>query len=921
MMRGPQAVGKSSLAKALGLENNVLSTDDLRMTLGAPELNALGQWSIPQERGFVVWSMMEKLCGERMERGETIVLDAMFLDTKDVDNYLRLAADNDYKCLLADFTDFPIDEAVARDALRPVLQRVGEMILRRSAKAFVERKIRPAALDGVVVEKWEPVGREASLAKRIMAWLEVPVVDLSSYDSVCHIGDLQGCFTVLAGPGGPLEHGLDPAIFYIFSGDLLDRGKENGKVLAWFKREVHGKPNAALLWGNHEDHLWRFGMGRPAVSHEFSARTQPQLEAEGLGPEDAKAIVAAAKEIYVYQWRSRKVVVTHAGLPGLPPLSAAGEPQWHLLARSQLSKGAGNYSDPVDKIFSQSQQALPEADRWTQVHGHRNAGVGMFEFPGSINLEDGVEFGGKLRMADLSAAGWTGRELDNKIYSTWRQRFSGSKLRRDKNKNQKKGDPMSEEGNVEKGAESEVFAFDVKAVVPAWITEPGSAAPVLGEATLADMRAHDGVMEKTMPDRPWVSSLSFTRDVFFDKKWDDVVVKARGLFFNNQTREVVARGYEKFFNIGERPETELSSLEKTLVFPVVGYLKENGFLGNLGYDAAKDELMWASKSTTKGDFAAWFKEIFESSVSAERAEAIKRYLRDAEASLVFEVIDPVRDPHMIDYPQAKLVLLDIFHRSEDGRKLAYEELVKTAKVFGLEPKQRMFEFKTMDALRGWMRRAHADLSYRHSGNDIEGVVFEDVQGAQTKCKLPHYGFWKSMRSRKDRLVKLAVEIRRLRDAGATLPEEGSAKPAQSDAEAWASLQALPTAEERSAKMDEIMARKANKPAPPGKNGQALVNALASWERNLTADDHPLAQSFMKWCAGKDPKEIGPRSIIELRKLFDAEVGIKKEWMAVSWDRFDPSEKEGPRQPKAAPADLAEDQESAPAQAAKRGPKM
>lgn len=920
MMRGPQAVGKSSLVKTLGLENNVLSSDTLRLTMGAPELSPSGQWSTPQERGHLIWSMMEKLCGERMERGETVVLDAMFLPTSDVVNYLRLAASHDYKALLVDFTAFPVDEAVARDAQRPVLQRVGESILRRSAKAFGERKLDPKILEGVVVEKWDEVGREASLASRVMAWLEVPVVDLSGYACVRHIGDLQGCFTVLAGPGGPLENGLDPATFYIFSGDLLDRGQENGKVLGWFKREAHGKPNAVLLWGNHEDHLWRFGMGRPAVSHEFSARTLPQIEAEGLGPEDAKAIVGAAKEIFVYRWHDQNVVVTHAGLPGLPPLGTGGEPSWHLLSRSQLSKGAGKYSDPVDKTFSDSQLMLPKEKRWTQVHGHRNAGVGMFEFPGSINLEDGVEFGGRLRLADLSASGWSGLELENKIYATWRQRFSGARIGPKKNKDEKNGEEMSiDEKRAAAEPEHEVFAFDVKAVVPAWITEADSSPPVLSETTLADMRAHDGVMEKAMPDRPWVSSLSFTRDVFFDKKWDDVVVKARGLFFNNETREVVARGYEKFFNIGERPETELSSLEKTLVFPVVGYLKENGFLGNLGYDSAKDELMWASKSTSSGPFAEWFKEIFQSTISDQGTEAIKRYLRDAEASLVFEVIDPVRDPHMIDYPQAKLVLLDVFHRSEDGRKLAYEDMVKTAKVLGLEPKQRMFEFKNMDGLRGWMRRAHADLSYRHSGNDIEGVVFEDAVGAQTKCKLPHYGFWKSMRTRKDRLVKLALAIRQLEDAGATLPpaEGAGANPVKTEADAWAEVRALGSPEERAERTEKIMAEKNKKPAPVSKNSQALINAVASRDRNLSADEHPMAQSFMQWCSGKNPLEIGPKSIIELRKAFDQEVGIKPEWMAVSWDRFDPSEKEGPRQPKTAAPGV----ESAELPAAKRAPRM
>jgi hypothetical protein len=411
---------------------------------------------------------------------------------------------------------------------------------------------------------------------------------------------------------------------------------------------------------------------------------------------------------------------------------------------------------------------------------------------------------------------------------------------------------MDKEAGGAGGEAEEAFAFDVRAPIPKWITEAGSAAPRLEPATLELMRAHDGVMEKPMPDRPWISSLNFTRDVFFDKKWDDVVVKARGLFFDTNTSEVVARGYEKFFNIGEREETELSALEKTLAFPVVGYLKENGFLGNLGYDASKDELVVASKSTTGGDFARWFKEIFESLVDEPRRDEIKRYLRDAEASFVFEVIDPVRDPHMIEYAKPKLTLLDVFHRSEDGRKLDYSDLKKAASCFGLEAKRRMFEFKDMASMNGWMRKAYSDLSYRYDGLDIEGVVFEDQAGFQTKCKVPHYGFWKSMRSSKDRLARLGEKIALLDEAIAKDP-----------------------------KLGEIRA-------------QELSNAKGNWDRTLGADAHPLAKAFLSWCAGKKPAEIGPKSIIDLRRQFDAEVGIKPEWMAVHWDRFDPTEKEAPR---------------------------
>ena len=853
-MRGPQGVGKSRLASALGLESNTLSSDNLRLAMGSSELSPSGAWTTSQERGGEVWALFDRLAKERMERGETLVLDAMMLPPEDVSKYVGMAKGLDYQVALADFTAFPLEQAIAQDASRVGYRRVGRKVIEKTYSAFGVRKLPASATEGVHVAKWEPAGAEAALAANLSAWLEYPALDLSGYERVVHIGDLQGCFEVLAGPGGPLASGFADNSFYIFCGDLVDRGLENGLIVDWFHKNALGRPNVALLWGNHEDHLSRYAKGLAPVSREFELRTLPQLTAAGVTPEKAARIMAMAVDILPYVWRGQNVVATHAGLTGLPPLDASGVPQWSLLSRRQLSKGAGSYSDPVDETFNARMEELPEELRWTQVHGHRNHGVAALGSRYSVNLEDRVEFGGNLRMATLGVDGWSAFERPNKVFASWRQRFSkkAPRVGVDGQKAKKEtgmGVDLEQEQEL---AKDDDFSFDVSAPIPSWIREKDSAPPTLTPATIASMRAHAGVMEKPMPDRPHISSLNFTRDVFFDKKWDEVVVKARGLFYNTESGEVASRGYEKFFNIGEREDTELSALSKTLKFPVVGYLKENGFLGNLGYDSVKDELMCASKSTTGGAFAGWFKEIFEASTTPEQREEIKRYLRDAEACMVFEVIDPLRDPHMIDYPAAKLTLLDIFHRSEDGLKLGYPELKKAAGVFGLEAKRRMFEFKTMEGMSGWISEAYQHLNYRYRGKDIEGVVFEDAAGFQTKCKLPHYGFWKSMRSSKDRLARLSEKIESIELAVAKNPKLAGAK------------------------------------------AQDLERAKENYGKTLASDGHPMAKSFLAWCSGKPRQDLEGVSIIALRKKFDSEIGIDPEWMLVRWDRFDPTEKEEPK---------------------------
>ncbi len=130
------------------------------------------------------------------------------------------------------------------------------------------------------------------------------------------------------------------------------------------------------------------------------------------------------------------------------------------------------------------------------------------------------------------------------------------------------------------------------------------------------------------------------------------------------------------------------------------------------------------------------------------------WLRDQESCAVFEVIDPVNDPHMIDYDSKKIVLLDVFHRSLSGKKFSYTELKKIGEEWGVEVKERVVEFKNHTALAGWLKSATKNMKWTHNGKGIEGLVLEGANGEQTKIKLPHYAFWKRMRSASVRVAKV-----------------------------------------------------------------------------------------------------------------------------------------------------------------------
>lgn len=711
-MRGVPGSGKSTFVRLAGLNGWRLSADVIRGVLGSATLSREGKMTVDQSRNDRVFELLNAVAEERMARGETLVVDNMFESPRDFLPWLDRIKKHRYEAAFVDLSGVPVDEAIARDAARPEITRVGEYRIRKAFRRMSE----PVPPEwGIKRIAWSPDDAHFDELRR---WLSVPIMDFSRYASVVHIGDIQGCFTVLAGLGGPLAEGFRDDTAYVFVGDLLDRGIENDKVMDWFLRNAVHRDNVFLLWGNHEDHINRYALGEDPVSSEFRDRTLPQLERAGIRPEHAEEVVRKAREVLIYDYRGKKVMVSHAGLSTVPE-----RPE--LISLRQYSRGTGFWEDPVDEQFERN---APEG--WTQIHGHRNHGqVDVQATERSFNLEGAVEFGGCLRTATLKPDGWTARVYRNPVFRPIRERLEIDRTGKQ--------------------------AMRSHRGMPSWMVEP-PADLRLDENTLASMRRHEGVRERSSDRFPHVSSLNFTRKVFYTANWDDVVVKARGLFFNNVTREIVSRGYEKFFNIGETEATTLEALERNFRFPVTLYVKENGFLGNLGYDRQTDSLFVASKSTPEGPFADMFREILTHTLDETRLDALRRYLRDMEACMTFEVIDPVRDPHMIEYDRPKIVLLDILRRSADFRPADFPVVEAVAGSFGLKHKEKAQTFRNWESFEGWFRAATNGLDYTFGGRHVEGMVVVDANKRMTKVKFPYYSFWKQMRSLKDR-IRLARE--------------------------------------------------------------------------------------------------------------------------------------------------------------------
>ena len=245
-----------------------------------------------------------------------------------------------------------------------------------------------------------------------------------------------------------------------------------------------------------------------------------------------------------------------------------------------------------------------------------------------------------------------------------------------------------------------------------------------------------GILERKLTDK--LSSFNFVRDVFFKKQWNDILVKARGLFIDMQNYKIVARSYDKFFNIDEIESTKLENLS-TMKFPVTAYKKENGYLGILS--VYEDKLLFCSKSLieNKKGFAYEFHQCFNSLNIDE--EQLKNFLLENNCSMLFEVIKPDFDVHIIDYPQEKLVLLDIVDNKIETNIWPYGKLVQVAKQFNLSVKEKLYDFTTYEEFYNFICKERLTID-----NKIEGYVFVDMNGFMVKYKTVYYTFWKAIRS-------------------------------------------------------------------------------------------------------------------------------------------------------------------------------
>lgn len=479
-----------------------------------------------------------------------------------------------------------------------------------------------------------------------------------------------------------LKEGIKDNEFYIFCGDYCDRGIENAKVLK-FLFNIMDKKNVLLLTGNHEIHLQKYANNEISKSRIFEKDTKVELDENNIDKKKLRILYRKLGQVAYYTYNEKTVIVSHGGISNIPK-------NMLYLATEQLIKGVGDYED----VEVANNSFINNTDKNTyQIHGHRNP----YELPTQINdrcycLEGQVEFGGNLRTVTLSKDGFKVQEIKNNVFKVIKNEI-------------KKID--SSNNNI-----------------------------------INMLRDNKYIKEKSFDN---ISSFNFTSEAFRKGIWNDQTIKARGLFINTKTDNIVIRSYNKFFNINENELTKLNNLQKIFSYPINVYKKYNGYLGLIGYDKEKDELIISSKSALNNEYSEWFKEIFNNKLSNEKIKEVKEFIKTNNCTLVFEVIAPKHDTHIIKYNHSDIILLNIVKNNINFTQFDYKDIIDFANKFGLNYKEKVIVLNNWIEFKKWYDEVTSN-DYKYNGEYIEGFVIEDSNLFMTKIKTQYYKFWKSMRN-------------------------------------------------------------------------------------------------------------------------------------------------------------------------------
>lgn len=457
-----------------------------------------------------------------------------------------------------------------------------------------------------------------------------------------------------------------------------------------FLYSIKNNKNVLLLEGNHERHLRAFVNDEKVVSL-YARRTIQELTQSGITKSQIRQLTQKLAQFAYFRYNNSIYLVTHGGMPVLPTIKT---PTQYFI------DGVGRYED-MDLVAESWNSNTPP--NYYQIFGHRNIDLVNIEIGRCFNLCDRVEYGGTLRILTLSKDNINSHYVSNYIFS--------------------------EQDNDDNDIDL-------------------SSPTLSNEDIISKMMASRNVTKKRINGN--IYSLNFSRDVFSNKKWNGITSKARGLFVDIVENKIIARSYEKFFNLNEVAATRVTALKRSLQFPVSVYVKENGFLGLISSHEGKPFI--ATKSTTGGNYAGYFRDII--STTGFDIEYANKFCKEINVTLVFEVVDPINDPHIIGYNKQEIFLLDIVTNEFDYKLFGYETIATLSRKLKCNYKDKIHGGGQNGDFDNWSNFYEWLYGVENNFDDkSEGYVVVDSSGFMFKIKTPYYKFWKEMRWLRDRFAR------------------------------------------------------------------------------------------------------------------------------------------------------------------------
>lgn len=392
LLRGIPASGKSTFITGNNLEQYTINVDRIRLLFGNPKTNSLAEQYINQENNKKVWKLVYDFLAERLEKGETTIIDTTHCENKYIERYRQIACKYNYEIIVIDFkTD--ILKAFKNNKERKKYQYVPEEVI-----INMELKLK---------EQPELKHTTYLTPKEFLDTIHIRPIDVSSYDRVIHIGDIHGCYTALEELLKQTGYGVKNNL-YVFCGDYLDRGIENKEVLEFLLQKYSVIDdfkinNMVFLEGNHEAHLRRWSNNEIVYSSVFQNYTKHEIKS--FDKKEVKKFVRRLKTYFYYTFNGKEVFVSHGGISTIKDL--------YFMSATEVIKGIGKY-DEAPLIANK----FEEIHNIYQVHGHRNSlGLDISSKSGkSFNLEGKVEFGGYLRAVILDKEkGFIPLQIKNEI--------------------------------------------------------------------------------------------------------------------------------------------------------------------------------------------------------------------------------------------------------------------------------------------------------------------------------------------------------------------------------------------------------------------------------------------------------------------------------------------------------------------------